>query len=313
MSIESFRIFCDVVSSKSFSRGASANNVSQSAATQTVHRLEKQLDTRLIDRTKRPFVLTPEGEICYEGFREILETYDTVATRIRSLHDQVGGLIRVAAIYSVGIHEMSRCMRNFMKAYPKVNIRLEYLHPHRVYQAVLDSEVDLGVVSYPTASPEINVIPLRSEEMAVIVPVGHPLANEKSLELEQLEGVDYVAFNRELIIRRETDRHMRQRNIHVNIIMEFDNIETIKQAIEVGLGVSILPIPTVASDVESGKMIAVPLVSPQLTRPIGIIHRHRKVFTTTMSRFVEMLSGGYVANGANATDTDINEQNEPQD
>lgn len=291
MSIDAFRIFCDVVFYQSFSRGANVNEVSQSAATQAIHRLEKQLSCQLIDRTKRPFVLTPEGEVCYEGFREILDEYDTIVTKINSLHGQVGGLVRVAAIYSVGIHEMSKSMRDFMKAYPKANIRLEFLHPHRVYQAVLNSEVDFGVVSYPVTSPEINVIPLRSEEMVLVTPIGHSLCAEKSITIEQLQGVEYVAFNRDLIIRKETDRCMRQRGIHVNVVMEFDNIETIKQAIEVGLGVSILPAPTVMADVQYGKMVAIPLVSPQLTRPIGIIHKHRKVFTTTSTRFIEMLSG----------------------
>ncbi|MDO5580133.1 MAG: LysR family transcriptional regulator [Planctomycetia bacterium] len=289
MSIDTFRIFCDVVHYQSFSRGASVNNVSQSAATQSIHRLEKEIGVDLIDRSKRPFVLTPDGQICYEGMREILETYDTMVMRVQSLHDQIKGLIRVAAIYSVGLHDMSRCMGDFMKSHPQANIRLEFLHPQKVYRSVLNGEVDLGIVSYPAASPEINVIPLRSEEMVVVIPNDHPLAHEKELVLEQLQGIDYVAFDRDLIIRKETDRCMRQRNIKVNIRMEFDNIETIKQAIEVGLGVSILPVPTVADDVASGKMKAVPLVSPQLTRPIGIIHKHRKVFTSTMQKFIRML------------------------
>lgn len=111
MNIETFRIFCDVVHYQSFSRGAEANNISQSAATQSIHRLEKQIGSRLVDRTKRPFVLTQEGQICYEGFREILETYDSVVTRVQSLYNQGGGTIHVAAIYSVGLHDMSKCMR----------------------------------------------------------------------------------------------------------------------------------------------------------------------------------------------------------
>ncbi|MBR4977220.1 MAG: LysR family transcriptional regulator [Thermoguttaceae bacterium] len=298
MNIETFRIFCDVVHYQSFSRGAEANNISQSAATQSIHRLEKQLGTQLVDRTKRPFVLTQEGQICYEGFREILETYDSVVTRVQTLYNQGGGTIHVAAIYSVGLHDMSKCMREFMKECPKTKIRLEFLHPSKVYQAVLNSEADLGIVSYPTTSPELNVIPLRSEEMVVVAPPNHPLAKEKTLTLEQLQNVEYVAFDRDLFIRKETDRYMRQRGVHVEVAMEFDNIETIKQAIEVGVGVSILPAPTVVSDVESGKMVAIPLVSPKLTRPIGVIYKHRKVFSAQTTRFIEMLGGALVNSDA---------------
>lgn len=291
MKIDSFRVFCDVVLHQSFSRGAEINQISQSAATQAIHRLEEEMNVTLIDRSKRPFNLTPEGKICYENFREMVETYDSLLLRIQSLRSQDGEQIKVAAIYSVGLHEMSRFMKNFMKAYPKVKIKLDFLPPQKVYQSVLNAEVDLGIISYPVASLDLNVIPLRSEEMVVVVPNEHPLAQRKELTMEDLDGVDFIAFGRDLVIRRETDQCFRGRGVNINIVMEFDNIETIKQAIEIGLGVSILPAPTVSNDVEGGKMKAIPLVSPRMARPVGIIYRHHKVFSVTAIRFIELLSG----------------------
>ena len=266
------------------------NNVSQSAATQSIHRLEKVFETMLVDRTKRPFVLTTEGKLCYDTFREILELYDTVAVRVKTMHDQVSGQIRIAAIYSVGLHDMSRCMRDFMKTFPKVKVRLEFQHPHKVYQSVMNSEVDLGIISYPAASPEIDIVPLWNERMVLACPVDHPLAEAKEgIMLEQMRDVDYIAFDRDLMIRKECDRAFRHHGVAVNIAMEFDNIETIKQAVETGLGVSILPAPTVRREVEDGRIVAIPLLKPMF-RPIGIIHRHRKVFTPTARKFMEMLT-----------------------
>ena len=179
MNIETLRIFCDVVQHQSFSRGAKINDVSQSAATQSVHRVEEHFGVQLVDRSKRPFVLTPEGQACYEGFREVLELYDSVESRVRSLRKEISGLVRVAAIYSVGLHDMSRCMQDFMRQLSQGKVRLEYLRPNKVYDAVLNGEVDLGIVSYPAASPDLNVIPLRSERMVVVCPPGHPLANHR--------------------------------------------------------------------------------------------------------------------------------------
>lgn len=290
MNITTLRVFCDVVLHQSFSRGASANEVSQSAATQSIHRLEKQVGTTLIDRSKRPFVLTPEGQLCYEAFREILETYDNVVALIKSPHDDVRGQVRVGAIYSVGLHEMSRCMKDFMRNFPKAKIRLEFMHPRRIYQAVLNSEIDLGLVSYPMASQEIDVIPLRFEKMVLVCPPNHSLVGTLVVEPEMLAGCDYIAFERNLIIRKELDRFFRQQDLNIHIVMEFDNIETIKQAIESEIGVSILPAPTVRNEVEQGKLVALPVNAPTLTRPIGIIHRHRKIFAATALKFIEMLS-----------------------
>lgn len=290
MNIETLRIFRDVVAHRSFSLGAAANNVSQSAATQSVHRVEKHFDVQLVDRGKRPFVLTPEGEACYEGFREVLELYDAVDVRVRSLRKEITGVVKVAAIYSVGLHDMRRCMQDFMRRYPKASVRLEYLRPNKVYDAVANSEVDLGIVSYPTGSANMSVIPLRSEKMVVACRPDHPLALRKTITAEHLENQDFVAFERDLLIRKEIDRYLRKRSVSVRVAMEFDNIETIKEAVEVGAGVSILPEPTIQTEAGSGQLSAIPLAFPQLERPIGIIHRQRKVFTPTMVKFVELLN-----------------------
>ena len=289
MNIETIRIFCDVVQHQSFSRGAAANEVSQSAATQSVHRMERHFGVQLVDRSKRPFVLTPEGQACYEGFREVLELYDSVEARVRSLRLEISGTVRVAAIYSIGLHDMSRCMQEFMRQYPKARVRLEYLHPNRVYEAVLNSEVDLGIVSYPVVTPEISAIPLRSERMVVVCQPQHAVAGREAVTAEHLQGEDFVAFDRELTIRKEIDRFLRQRGVTINVAMEFDNIETIKQAVEIGAGVSILPEPTVHREAEAGRLSAVRLIAPELRRPIGIIHRSRKLFSPTAGKFIEML------------------------
>jgi DNA-binding transcriptional LysR family regulator len=278
MNIETIRVFCDVVQHQSFSRGAVINDVSQSAATQCVHRVEKHFGVQLVDRTKRPFVLTPEGQACYEGFREVLELYNAVEARVR-----------VAAIYSVGLHDMRRCMQDFMRQYPKAKVRLEYLRPNKVYDAVVNAEVDLGIISYPSACADVQILPLRSERMVLVCHPKHRLALEKAATAEHLQGEDFVAFDRDLSIRKEIDRYLRQRSVATRIVMEFDNIETIKQAVEIGAGISILPEPTVRDACRSGTLVAIRLIAPELRRPIGIIHRQRKVFTPTAVKFVELL------------------------
>ncbi|MFW5693464.1 MAG: LysR family transcriptional regulator [Thermoguttaceae bacterium] len=289
MNIETLRVYCDVVQHQSFSRGAALNEVSQSAATQSVHRLERHFGVQLIDRGKRPFVVTPEGQVCYEGFREVLELYDSVEARVRSLRMEIAGVVRVAAIYSVGLHHMTRCMQQFMQRYPKAKVRLEYQRPNKVYEQVLGAEVDLGIVSYPTASADLSVAPWRSERMVLACNPDHPLAQHQAITVEHLAGEPFIAFDRDLSIRKEIDRHFRRRSVTVSVAMEFDNIETIKQAVAIGVGVSILPEPTVQMEVQAGLLRAVPLIAPELWRPLGIIHRQRKVFTPTVTKFVELL------------------------
>jgi DNA-binding transcriptional LysR family regulator len=265
------------------------NRISQSAASQAVHQLERHLGVQLIDRTKRPFVLTPEGQACYEGYKKVLEEYSDAENLVRSLRKEISGQVRVAAIYSVGLHDMNRCMQEFMTKYPKAQVRLEFLRPNRVYEAVLNEEADLGVLSYPADMRGLTVIPLRSENMVLVCSPHHRLANMERVTIGQLRGENFIGFDKDLPIRKDLDRHLRQNQVSIQIAMEFDNIETIKQAIEIGAGISILPEPTVRNEVERGSLVAVPLAIEELSRPIGIIHRQRKMFTPAITRFIQML------------------------
>src|SRR5580658_4692479 len=131
MQLESLKIFCDVVRWASFSRGAAENGISQSSASQAVHQLELRLGVKLIDRSKRPLVLTSQGKGYYQGCKERVARYLELENRVKGLEGEktVAGTVGVAAIYSVGLHHMSRYVRTFEERHPAAEIRLEYLHP----------------------------------------------------------------------------------------------------------------------------------------------------------------------------------------
>jgi DNA-binding transcriptional LysR family regulator len=283
------KVFCDVVRNRSFSVAAENNGISQSSASQVVNQLEKRLGVRLIDRSKRPFVLTLEGEVYYEGCRGLVERYDALEERVRYLNKDVGGRLRVASIYSVGLHYMTRCLHEFLGRYPKANVRLEYLHPHRVYESVEADVADLGLVSYPKASRTIQVIEWRTEPMVLVCATTHRLADSQSVSLSELNGEKMVGFDSNLTIRRQIDRALDAHQADVHVVMEFDNIETIKRAIEIDAGVGLLPAPTVVREVEAGTLVAVPLDTDKLKRPLGMIYRRGKELTTTAWRFIDLL------------------------
>ncbi len=291
MNLETLKLYCDIVRLHSFSQGAALNQVSQSAASQAVQQLETELRVQLIDRSKRPFMLTPEGEKFFEGSQEVLDRYDAVRNAIAPVHSQVTGIVRVAAIYSVGIHIMSDHTQRFMTAYPQARVRVEYLHPQKVVDAVLSDSADLGLLSYPPRNRSLTVLPWRAETMVFVCHPTHRLARRKSIARGDLEGENFVAFDTDLRIRKVIDRYLRKppEPGHPNVVMEFDNIETIKQAISVAAGVSILPQATVLKEVGNRTLIAIPLASADLVRPLGIIHRRGKALTPTITRFLDQL------------------------
>jgi DNA-binding transcriptional LysR family regulator len=289
VNLETLKLYCDVVRLRSFSRGAQANGVTQSAASQSVQQLEGELDAVLLDRSRRPLAPTREGRAFYEACRALLEDFDKARADLAASRERVEGTVRVAAIYSVGLHDMSRHMQPFMAAYPQARVLLECLHPHKVVETVLSDEADLGILSYPPSNRALSVLPLRAEPMVLVVHPSHRLARRRSVAPQELDGEKFVAFDRALAIRKAIDRALRRAGVTVHVVMEFDNVETIKQAIGIAAGISILPQPTVLKEAGIKTLAAVPLALPGLVRPIAIIHRRGRHLTPAVVRFIELL------------------------
>ena len=289
MNLETLKLYCDIVRLHSFSQGAKANQVTQSAASQAIQQLEQSVGVQLIDRARRPFSVTPGGQQYYEGARRLLSEYGKLESQLKQVTPGIAGTVRVAAIYSVGLYDFGRHIKRFMKDYPQAKVRLEYLRPNKVYDAVVNEDADLGLLSYPHADRVVTVLPWRAEKMVFVCHASHRLAGSKLIAAADLAGENFIGFDADLPIRKAIDRCLLRRHVHVNIVMEFDNIETMKQAIEINAGVSILPEPTVRGEAGARPLVAIPLSLPELVRPVGIIHRRNKPLTPTVQRFIQLL------------------------
>ncbi len=289
--LEWLKIFCDVVRWANVSRAALENGISQSSASQAIQQIEERLGVKLLDRSKRPIVATAAGRVYYEGCKELVGRYQEVENRVKALEDEqkVVGTVRVAAIYSVGLAGMNLHTERFEHEYPGATVKVEYLHPTRVVESILDDNCELGLISYPRKWPELNVIPWRDEEMVLAVSPTHPLASRGVIDVTELEGERFVAFDPELSIRRAIDRFFRQQSVHVKISIVFDNIENIKRAVEAHSGVSILPEPTMTREVEVGSLVVLRFRDHRLVRPIAIIHKRVHTLSLTASRFLNLL------------------------
>jgi DNA-binding transcriptional LysR family regulator len=227
--------------------------------------------------------------VYYEGCRKLVQRMAALEEEVRTLHQDVSGRVSVAAIYSVGLSHLNQYVREFLSQHPKANVRLEYQHPDQVYELVKQDRVDLGLVSYPKSSRSVKAIPWREEPMVVVCAPAHPLAERGSVRLDELQGLEMVSFDQNLQIRREIDRTLDARQIECKVVMEFDNIETIKRAIEINAGFGLLPAPTVEREVAFGTLVTVGLADVQMIRPLGIIYRRGKEVGKSARRFMHLL------------------------
>ena len=290
INLQALEVFCEVVRLQRFSSGGAAFGISQSATSQLVAHLEAELGFSLFDRKRRPLRLTAEGDVYHQTCQEILARHGRTVDEVRQRETGQGGTVRVAAIYSVGLHSLNPYLQSFMGSHADSRVLLEYHHPSRVYEAVLADEAELGVVSYPRPARQLKIIPWIDEEMVVACPTDHGLAGRKRLALDDLDGQKFVAFDRDLTIRREIDGALRSHHASIEIDGEFDNVETIKQALEISGAISILPRPAIEKEVERGVWVGIRLEDP-LQRPVGIIHNQRRSMSATAELFLETLLG----------------------
>lgn len=263
--------------------------MSQPAVSQAIQQLEERIGVTLIDRSKRPLELTPAGHVYHNGCRKLLDDFRDVEERVQQLNGRVIGRVRIAAIYSIGLLQMAEYVQEFESRFPDVDLRVDYLHPDDVYSRIRRDEADLGLVSFPKDGGDVANIPWQQQEMGLVAPPRHPLAGESIRKLSDLQGERFVGFTRDLTIRRETDRLLKKRRVSVELVHEFDNIENIKRAVEIGAGAAILPLATVRREVDAGLLNAIHIQDAQFVRPLGIIHKRHRHLSTAAERFVQLL------------------------
>jgi len=291
MQIESLKVFCDLAETESFTKAAQISEITQSAVSQQISSLERQFKSLLIERSKKRFRLTREGQVLYEYSKQILNTFDSMTNRLQEIKDIVSGTIRVATIYSIGLHDLPPYLKKFLKAYPTVNVHVEYRRSNQVYEDVLSNVVDLGLVAYPSKDAKLEVVPLRKDVLVLICHPQHPLAKNKSVRLREISGLKFIGFEPDIPTRRAIDKILKDQNVSVNVVMEFDNIETVKRAAEIDAGVAIVPVGTVTQEVSKSTLAAVSLEDGQFYRPLAAIYKRNKVLSPAIKQFLTVLKG----------------------
>ena len=291
MQIESLKVFCDLAETESFTKAAQINGVTQSAVSQQISSLERLFKSLLIERSKKKFRLTREGQVLYDYSKQIIQTYESLDSKLQDLKDIISGTIRVATIYSIGLHDLPPYIKKFMKNYPTVNIHVEYRRATQVYDDVSSNIVDMGLIAYPLKDPKLEIIPLRKEPLVLICHPQHPFTKQKSIKLKQLAGQKVISFEPDTPTRKALDTILKEHGVEVEHVMEFDNVETVKRAVEIDAGISIVPEGTVKQEIDKLSLASVEIEGGQFFRPLAAIYKKNRVLSPAMKQFLATLKG----------------------
>ena len=289
MQIESLKVFCDLAETESFTKAAQINQITQSAVSQQISSLEKQFKSLLIERSKKKFRLTREGQVLYDFSKQIIQTYDGLHSKLQEIKDIISGTIRLATIYSIGLHDLPPYIKKFLKSYPTVNIHVEYRRSNQVYEDVLGNVVDLGLVAYPIKENRLEIVPLRKDRLVVICHPQHPLAKNKTAKLSDISGQKFIGFEPDIPTRKAIDKILKDYNVGVQNVMEFDNVETVKRAVEIEAGISIVPQATILQEVSKQTLAQVEIQDAEFFRPLAALYKKNKVLSPAMKQFMAIL------------------------
>lgn len=289
MQIDSLKVFCDLAETESFTKSAHINGVTQSAVSQQISSLERHFKSLLIERSKKKFRLTREGELLYDYSRRIIQTFDELHFKIDELKNIISGSIRVATIYSIGLHELPAYMKKFLRAHPTVNVHVEYLRYNEVYEEIIGNTIDIGIVAFPVKDHRIEVVSLGKDQMVLITSPAHPFGRVQKIRTQVINGQKFIGFEPDIPSRRAIDKVLKDKDVEVQYIMEFDNVETVKRAVEIDAGISIVPRVTVAQEVEKGTLAAVEFEDADFSRPLAAIYRKNKLLSPAMKEFLGVL------------------------
>ncbi len=287
--MSSLKVFCDLAETESFTKAAQINGVTQSAVSQQISALERQFKAMLIERSKKKFRLTREGEILYDYSKRITQVYEELQNKFQEVRDIVSGTIRVATIYSIGLHDLPPYMKKFLKGFPTVKIHVEYRRANQVYDDVLGNVVDLGLVAYPNKDPRLEVVPLRKDRMVLVCHPQHPFAKLKTVPLGSLNRQKFIGFEPDIPTRKAIDRIFKEHNVVVQTVMEFDNVETVKRAVEIDAGISILPQTTIAQEVAKQTLVQLAFEGQEFHRPLAALFKKNKVLSPAMKQFLAIV------------------------
>jgi DNA-binding transcriptional LysR family regulator len=289
MQIENFKIFADLVETKSFSRAAKLNSITQSAVSQQARAMERHFKALLVDRSQKQFQLTREGQRVYQSAKDVLHAYETLLSELQEMKKVVSGTIRISTIYSIGLHELPPYIKRFLHDFPSVNIRIEYRRSTLVYEDILHNCVDFGLVAFPSKMRQVDMIPFRNDHLVVICHPEHALARRGEVAVSDLAGQKFIGFDPDAPTRKAVDQIFRDHNVEIETVMEFDNIETVKRAVEIDHGIAIVPQATVTQEAAQGTLAVLKFKGTPFTRPLAILHRKGRVLTPAMKKFIETL------------------------
>ncbi len=287
------KVFCTVAETKSFSKTSEIIHLTQPAVSLQIQALEEIFETKLFDRSSSTVTLTPAGEILYKYAKEILALYATAEKVIGKLIGLVKGSITIGAGSNIGNYLLPSVITEFKKTHPKIKIHLQVGNTKRVIELLNSGNIDLGLVEGDVVRQKMIVKKLISDELLVIVSPNHPWAKKKEVSISDLTEEPFIfreagSGTRQMIEKFLARHGVTPHDMRISVIL--GSTEAIKDAVESGLGVSIISRWAARKESKYGTLRLLSLREEKMVRDFSLVINKNSVSSNALDEFLTFLN-----------------------
>lgn len=283
------RIFYEVSNVLNMTRVAEKMFISQSSISQAINELEQELGVKLFDRVSKKLYLTYEGQVFYNYVRRILNLYDESISAINDIKSSNGGKLKIGASNTVGVYMVPRIARAFLDIYENVEVSTTIGNTSDICNLILKNEIDFGLVEGKVKNDEIIANSFFKDELVVIVPKNHRLANKRFITKEEIKNEKFIIREVGSGTRELIERKFKENDIEYNVFMELGNNEAIKNIVEAGIGISCISKQCLDHERIENRLKILNVTNLELSRDIYFIRHKDKNISTAMTNFMNIL------------------------
>jgi DNA-binding transcriptional LysR family regulator len=286
MEFTELQVFVTVATERSFSRAATRLHRTQPAISQAVRRLEDELGERLFDRSAKDGKLTEAGRVLLDYAQRLIRLADEAEGAVRELRDLQRGRVMVGA-NEAAVHVLLPIIGRFRARHPNIQVDVRRIPSRQVPAAVVERSLDFGVISFPAVDPSLASIAIGSDELVMLVHPGHRLADRKQVTMAEFAHECVIAHNEASPARERVLRLFEQRHEALNIQMALPSLDAIKRAVEMKMGVALLPRRCALAELSRGTLAAVRVAQVRLPRQLRLVYRHHTQLSHAAEAFLE--------------------------
>jgi DNA-binding transcriptional LysR family regulator len=294
MTFEDLRVFSMVAAERSFSKAAKKLRRTQPAVSQAIRRLEKATGERLVDRSSRDGTLTAAGELMLDYATRLLRLADEASGAVSELRDVKKGRVLIGSNEGA-VHAVLPLIEAFHREHPGVLVEVRRVAARHVSQEILVRTLDFGIITFKPAERELASHLLDTDELVLLVAPTHLLAGRREATMEEVGRQALIAHNDPSPARDRVLRMYEERHAPLNIRMSLPSLDGIKRAVEMGLGVALLPRRCAQGELARGQLVAVgvpDLRSPGEAREIRFVYRKQGELSHAAAAFLQIAKRG---------------------